>query len=71
MSSTFTIRISKELKEKMKNFKVEWSKEVREFIESRVRQLMLAEKIKDVEIKARKRRVKVDSTNLIREDREH
>jgi predicted transcriptional regulator len=70
MSSTFTVRIPKELKEKMQKLPVEWSNEIRGFIESRVKQLELAEKIKSLGEKAEKRRVKTDSTSLIREDRE-
>jgi hypothetical protein len=70
MSSTFTVRIPKELKEKMQKLPVEWGEEVRNFIESRVRQLELAEKIKSIGEKAERRKVKIDSTSLIREDRE-
>ena len=70
MSSTFTVRISKNLKERMRKLPVEWSEEVRRFIESRVRQLELAEKIREIEVRAIKRNVVVDSTGLIREDRE-
>jgi len=70
MSSTFTVRISKDLKERMRKLPVEWSEEVRKFIESRVRQLELAEKIREIEVRAIKRKVVVDSTGLIREDRE-
>jgi len=70
MSSTFTVRISKDLKERMRKLPVEWSEEVRRFIESRVRQLELAEKIREIEVRAIKRNVVVDSTGLIREDRE-
>ena len=69
MSSTFTVRISKDLKERMRKLPVEWSEEVRRFIESRVRQLELAEKLKEIEVRAIKRKV-VDSIGLIREDRE-
>jgi len=70
MSSTFTVRISKDLKERMRKLPGEWSEEVRRFIESRVRQLELAEKIREIEVRAIKRNVVVDSTGLIREDRE-
>ena len=70
MSSTFTIRISRELKEKMKKFPAEWSEEVRSFIEERVKHLELMKTIAEIESRAEKRQVKVDSTPLIREDRE-
>ena len=70
MSSTFTIRIPQELKEKMKKLNAEWSEEVRSFIEERVKRLELIKAIEEIESRAEKRRVKVDSTILIREDRE-
>lgn len=70
MSSTFTIRIPQELKEKMKKLNAEWSEEVRSFIEERVKHLELIKAIEEIESRAEKRRVKVDSTLLIREDRE-
>lgn len=70
MSSTFTIRIPQELKEKMKKLNAEWSEEVRSFIEQRVKHLELIKTIEEIELRAEKRRVKMDSTSLIREDRE-
>jgi len=70
MSTTFTIRISKELKEKMKKLNAEWSEEVRRFIEQRVKHLELIKTIEEIRLRAEKRRVKTDSTRLIREDRE-
>ncbi|RLI24375.1 hypothetical protein DRO58_07450 [Candidatus Bathyarchaeota archaeon] len=70
MSSTFTIRIPEELKKKMKEFKIEWSVEVRRFIEERIRQLELMKLIKEVEFRSEGRRVSVDSAEMIREDRE-
>ena len=70
MSSTFTVRISKELKEKMRKLPVEWSEEIRDFIESKVKQLELMERIESIKVKAEKRKAKVDSASLIREDRE-
>jgi len=70
MSSTVTIRIPRELKEKMKKLPVEWSEEVRNFLEERVKHIELVKTIGEVELRAEKRQVKVDSTDLIREDRE-
>ena len=70
MSSTFTIRIPRELKERMKRLPVEWSEEIRLFIEERVKHLELIRTIEDVELRAERRRLRVDSTRLIREDRE-
>lgn len=70
MSSTFTIRIPRELKEKMKKLSGEWSEEVRRFIEERVKHIELVKTVEEVGSRAEKRQVKVDSTALIREDRE-
>lgn len=70
VSSTFTVRVPEKLKEKMRKYPVEWSEEVRRFIEARVRQLELAETIRNVGKRAEGRKVTVDSTGLMREDRE-
>jgi predicted transcriptional regulator len=70
MSTTFTIRIPRELKEKMDKNPAEWSQEVRDFLEERVRQIELMKTLQEMEPRAEKRRTKTDSTQLIREDRE-
>jgi len=70
MSTTITIRIPRELKEKMKENPQEWSAEVRNFIEQRVRNLELQKTLEEIGVRAEKRRAKIDSTTLIREDRE-
>ena len=70
MSSTFTVRIPRGLKEKMKKFPVEWSEEVRRFIEEKVKRLELMGAIEEIELRVKKRRLKVNSAKLIREDRE-
>ena len=70
MSSTFTVRIPRELKEKMKKLPVEWSEEVRRFIEEKVKRLELIGAIEEIELRVEKRRLRVNSAKLIREDRE-
>jgi len=70
MSTTFTIRIPRELKEKMEKNPAEWSQEVRGFIEEKVRQIELMKTLQEIELRAEKRKTKTDSTILIREDRE-
>jgi predicted transcriptional regulator len=70
MSSTFTVRIPQELKKKMKELPAEWSREVRIFIEERVKHLELIKTIEEIQLRAKKRQLTVDSTTLIREDRE-
>ena len=54
----------------MKNTKVEWSEEIREFIETRINCLELSEAVDEVAKRAEKRTTKINSTTLIREDRE-
>jgi hypothetical protein len=70
MSSTFTIRIPRELKEKMKKNPAEWGQEVRNFIEERIKQIELIQTLEEIESKAENRKMKIDSTTIIREDRE-
>ena len=69
MSSTFTVRIPRELKAKMKKLPAEWSEEVRNFIEKRVKHLELMKTIEEIQLRAKNRQLTVDSTTLIREDR--
>jgi predicted DNA-binding protein len=70
MSTTITIRIPRELKEKMKQNPAQWSEEVRKFIEEKIKHLELLKTLKEIEPRAKKRQTKIDSTTLIREDRE-
>jgi hypothetical protein len=70
MSTTITIRIPRDLKEKMKRNPAKWSEEVRNFIEERIKQLELLKTLQEIEPRAEKRQTKIDSTKLIREDRE-
>jgi len=69
-SVVITIRIPKELREKMKKVNINWSEEIRRFIEERIKRYELLEAFEEIRARARKRRVKVDSSLLIREDRE-
>ena len=67
-SETFSVRIPKELKDAMKKLPVDWQREVRAFIESRVRvekARMMVEEAK----RLRKETKTVSSADLIREDR--
>ena len=69
-SAVLTVRIPRELKEKMKKININWSEEIRKFIEDRIRSYELLEVLEEIRSRAKKRRVRVDSTLLIREDRE-
>jgi hypothetical protein len=48
----------------------EWSQEIRDFLEERIKQIELLKTLKEIEPRAEKRKTKVDSAALIREDRE-
>lgn len=69
MSDIISLKVPKELKEKMKRYRIDWSEEIRKFLEERVRVLELLETLDDIENKARKRRTRVDSVKLIRDAR--
>jgi len=69
-SSTFTIRLARELRERLKKIRVRWSNEVRAFIEERVKHPEFLETIEEIESRAEKRQLKVDSIQLIRDDGE-
>jgi len=70
MSEIITIRIPKELKEKLKAYKINVSAEVRKYLEERVKALELQQLIERIEREAKLRKVSEDSVRLIREDRE-
>ena len=70
MSSTYTIRIPRDLKEKMEKNPAEWNVEIRNFLQERVKQVELMKTIEQISSRAEKRNTKTDSTLLIREDRE-
>ncbi len=70
MSDVISVRIPRELKEKMKRYRIDWSREIREFLEERIRALEFIEMLDGIEERARKRRTRVDSARLIREARE-
>lgn len=69
-SDVVVVRVPKELKERMKRAEINWSEEIRGFIEKRLRSYELQQSLREIRKKARKRKVSVDSTELIREDRE-
>ena len=69
-SDVVVIRVPKELKKRMKDARINWSEEIRAFIKRSLRSYELHNMLKVIREKSRKRRVSVDSTKLIREDRE-
>jgi hypothetical protein len=48
----------------------EWSQEIRDFLEARVKQMEMMKTLRGIESRAESRKTKTDSTTLIREDRE-
>jgi hypothetical protein len=58
------------MKARMKKLDVEWSEEIRAFIEERVNHLELVKTMEEVGSRAAKRKVKGDSTVLIRQERD-
>jgi hypothetical protein len=70
MSTTFTLQLPRELKEKMDKNPQDWSKEIRDFLQERIKQIELNHTIQDIESRAEKRKTKTDSTTLIKKDRE-
>ena len=69
-SDLIVIRVPKKLKKRMKNARINWSEEIRAFIERRLRSYELYNMLKTIRERSGKRKVFTDSTKLIREDRE-
>ncbi len=70
MSDVVSVRVPKELKERMKKYRVNLGEEVRRFLEERVRVFEFLEMLDNIERRAKKRRIRIDSAELIREMRE-
>ena len=72
MSVTITFRVPPEVREKMKRFKVNWSKILREFLMEKLRELDAKENIKKVReiIESSEHVPKGFSINSLREDRD-
>ena len=71
VNEVVSIRIPKELKKKMKEIKINWSEEIRGFIEEKVREHTRAKRLKEIDemlsgISAQKR----CAARYIREDRD-
>jgi len=54
----------------MKKIPINWSDEIRKFIEKKIREYELLELLNKIEKNAKNRVVKYDSSKFIREDRE-
>ncbi len=70
MSEIVTLRVSSETKRLMEEAGVNWSEELRKYIEARVKSFRLHKMLPDIYKNADKIRVKGESSLLIREDRD-
>jgi len=70
MSATYTVRLPRKLKDKMDKNPQDWSGEIRNFLQERIKQIELLEAISQIESRAEKRKTKANSVTLTREDRE-
>jgi len=71
LSAVLSIRINKRLKNLMKKVKVDWKKEIEEFISAKIREELKHVYLEDAK-KIRKKISPIDKSNaeLIREDRD-
>jgi DMSO/TMAO reductase YedYZ molybdopterin-dependent catalytic subunit len=70
MDAVITIRIPKETQIKMKKYGGNWSMEVRNYLESRLKSMELAEVLDKIHKQTKHMKMVSDSTPLIREDRD-
>ncbi|BES82195.1 CopG family transcriptional regulator [Pyrodictium abyssi] len=69
-SDVVSVRVPKELKEKMRKYDIDWAEEIRKFLEKRVKSLEALEVLEAVGARAQKRRTRFDSARVIREARD-
>lgn len=70
MSEIITLRVSDETKQLMDEIDLNWSEELRKYIEGRIKSFRLHKLLPGIYKAAGRIRVKGDSTKLIREDRD-
>lgn len=72
MSSVYSVRIPKKLKEEIEKIdRVDWQAETRTFLERKVRKERLARDIEKAREQRRKSKKTISSAELIREDRQN
>ena len=69
MEEVVTIRLSKETKREMGEYKINWSDDLRK-IDARLKKLKLLKTLEKMKTNAKSMKVKVDSTAIIREYRD-
>jgi collagenase-like PrtC family protease len=70
MKDIITFRVSEETKHLMEEMDLNWSEELRAYIEARIKSFKLHKLLPDIYADAERIRVKGDSTSLIRKDRD-
>ncbi len=70
MTEVITLRVSRETKKLMKEMDVNWSEDIRNYIEARIKSFRLNQILPHIYKTADRIKVKSDSTILIREDRD-
>lgn len=69
MSTVYSIRIPKKLKELMDSVNVDWQKEISDYIEERIRKELIKKYIEESKENLSKMKV-IDNSLIIREERE-
>ncbi|MDT7876446.1 MAG: VapB-type antitoxin [Sulfolobaceae archaeon] len=69
MSTVYSIRIPKKLKELMDSVNVDWQKEISNYIEERIRKELIKKYIEESKENLSKMKV-IDNSLIIREERE-
>jgi len=71
MSSVYSIRLPKKLKDEIENFaEVDWQNETRTFLEERVRKERIKKQIGEARKNKQRMKTTIDAAKLVREDRE-
>jgi hypothetical protein len=70
MTDVITFRVSRETKKFMEEMNINWSEELRKYIDARIRSFRLHRALPQIYKTANKIKVKGDSAVLIREDRD-
>jgi glutamine synthetase len=71
VSSVYSIRIPKELKEALEGLEdVDWQRELRAYLELKVREEYAKKKLDEARLLRKKMKRTIDSAKLIREDRD-
>lgn len=65
-----TIRLPEDLKKEMDRYNINWSDELRKDIAKKIKALKMLSLLEDMQKNSKLMKVKVDSTELIRQDRD-